>query len=191
MIAGQIAKLCPGVDPALPSLYSLKRHALRSRKGKTPRNPDAIFDLEIPQEYQKDCTGKNFLQYDSGKDRGPTRVLIFASEEGLHALGRGSIWLMDGTFNVAPCLFYQLYTICVVQEDNRCFPCVYCLLKSKGSSTYVEVLNVVKNRLPVMRVELVVIDYEQAVLKALTKVFPGVQIRGCRFHFCQAIWRKI
>ncbi|XP_003740695.1 uncharacterized protein LOC100903596 [Galendromus occidentalis] len=33
--------------------------------------------------------------------------------------------------------------------------------------------------------------YEVAALKAIEQVFPTAAIRGCAFHFCQAVWRNV
>lgn len=35
------------------------------------------------------------------------------------------------------------------------------------------------------------IDFETGLINALRQEFPGAQIRGCYFHFCQAIFRKV
>lgn len=35
-----------------------------------------------------------------------------------------------------------------------------------------------------------VLDFETAAHNAIKEVFPGIQTKGCFFHFTQAIWRK-
>jgi hypothetical protein len=35
------------------------------------------------------------------------------------------------------------------------------------------------------------LDFEIAAHNAVQKIFTGVKIKGCRFHFDQALWRKI
>ncbi len=35
------------------------------------------------------------------------------------------------------------------------------------------------------------IDFETAMISAINDTFPQARVRGCLFHFCQAIWRKV
>ena len=34
-------------------------------------------------------------------------------------------------------------------------------------------------------------DFEQGAIGAFTEEFPGIEVKGCHFHFTQAIWRRI
>ena len=34
-------------------------------------------------------------------------------------------------------------------------------------------------------------DFEKAVWSALRQTLPGVQLKGCSFHWTQALWRKV
>ena len=35
------------------------------------------------------------------------------------------------------------------------------------------------------------IDFEAGMLKAIERVFPDSEVKGCLFHFTQAVWRKV
>ena len=37
----------------------------------------------------------------------------------------------------------------------------------------------------------VFVDFEEGAIRAFKEEFPGVQVKGCHFHFTQCIWRKI
>ena len=50
-----------------------------------------------------------------------------------------------------------------------------------------QVLRCLLERLGRVDVEGVVLDFEQAV----REVFPGVEIKGCAFHWAQAVWRHV
>ena len=40
-------------------------------------------------------------------------------------------------------------------------------------------------------VQVAVADFEKGIWKGLQIVLPGVAVRGCNFHFTQAVWRRI
>ena len=35
------------------------------------------------------------------------------------------------------------------------------------------------------------VDFEAALMAAITDEFPAADLHGCYFHFTQAVWRKI
>ena len=37
----------------------------------------------------------------------------------------------------------------------------------------------------------VLLDFEKAVWLAMRSVLPNVQLKGCAFHWTQALWRKV
>jgi len=41
------------------------------------------------------------------------------------------------------------------------------------------------------RVSICVADFEKAAWKAFRQVYPEISMKGCVFHFTQAIWRKV
>ncbi|XP_003369569.1 conserved hypothetical protein [Trichinella spiralis] len=43
----------------------------------------------------------------------------------------------------------------------------------------------------VLQPQTVICDFETALIPALQGTFPGVNIQGCYFHFCQAVMRKV
>ncbi len=61
-------------------------------------------------------SGKNFLLRDSGVDQ-LGRILIFGTDDNLALLKNNEIWYGDGTFSVAPDLFYQMYTLNIIIKN--------------------------------------------------------------------------
>ncbi|KRY06582.1 hypothetical protein T12_3131, partial [Trichinella patagoniensis] len=88
-------------------------------------------------------------------------ILIFCTEENLSILSEHSVWSMDGTFKIVPEWYQQMFTI------------------------HAAVLGVV------LQPQTVICDFETALIPALQGTFPGVNIQGCYFHFCQAVLRKV
>ena len=64
----------------------------------------------IPQEYCVTTLGDRFLLNDSGPGD-PNRLIIFATDDGLDVLRTSDHWFADGTFEVSPAVFFQVYPI--------------------------------------------------------------------------------
>ncbi|KAF0313020.1 hypothetical protein FJT64_016352 [Amphibalanus amphitrite] len=121
-------------------------------------------------------------------------MLIFASDWGLRNLSQSPHWGADGTFQVAPGIFTQLYTVHATVHD-RIVPCAYALLPNKSRNTYVRMFLALRERL-LLRYPgtdltgTVITDLEMAALQAFEEVFPEKERSLCFFHFSQAVWRK-
>ena len=58
--------------------------------------------------------------------------------------------------------------------------------------TLLQVLKTILDPLPIAPdVQQVTLDFEMAMWAALRIILPDVQIKGCVFHWTQAIWRKV
>lgn len=55
----------------------------------------------------------------------------------------------------------------------------------KKAETYEEIFGALLSLKPELKPEHVLIDFEQAAIKALRKMFPDAIIHGCNFHFAQ------
>ena len=120
----------------LPTVSSLRRsirHA-REKENSDPSVPLSLSELTIPPQYQNTAKGDKFLLYDSKDD---DRVLIFGTKKNLELLSNSTTWMMDGTFQTVPALFYQLYTIHGEIRDAY-FPLVFGLLPKKSEAIYVK-----------------------------------------------------
>lgn len=115
---------------------------------------------------------------------------------------RAEIVYMDGTFKCVPSVFYQLYTMhCKLGGTNgQMFPIIYALLPSKTQATYRRLFQKLKEKAIehglIFNPKLFQIDYEIAVINAINLEFPPehpneIRVRGCLFHYTQAIWRKV
>ena len=57
---------------------------------------------------------------------------------------------------------------------------------------YFQVLQAVKSALPrEANVTTIVADFEAAFWRAVQEEMPHCQLRGCVFHWTQAVWRKV
>lgn len=109
-----IAKACDGqagpVLARLPNIPLITRTIQRVRGSiSNISNPKSLLELEFDDESKKLANGDNFLLYDSGPRE--DRIVIFGTRKNLSILSQCEFISMDGTFNIAPMLFEQLYTI--------------------------------------------------------------------------------
>ncbi|KAI5722060.1 hypothetical protein M8J76_003126 [Diaphorina citri] len=76
----------------------------------------------------------------------------------------------------------------VVERATSCanvYPVVYALMTSRTSTGYQAVLNyVVRPPASLMA------DFEPALRSVFTRLWPGIDIKGCWFHYTQALWKR-
>ena len=96
---------------------------------------------------------------------------------------------MDGTFDIVPSLFTQLYTI-HVELFKGVFPVVFGLLPDKSGFTYDRMFKKIREALETVPFEEasaddvlqkpynIIVDYERAVMNSITKIFPRTKIQG-------------
>ena len=102
---------------------------------------------------------------------------------------------MDGTFNVAPLLFTQLYVIRVPLGESA-VTYRYAFLPNKYQSTYEELFTAIQDRSTELSFQAdpttITLDFEQAVINVVMSSFgTQVNVHGCFYHLTQATWRKI
>ena len=137
VVAAAVANLSQAGQGALPDIRYMKRTVQRVRvaTAAVPPNPGRLTDLVIPGEYtyyeKNPGVFEDFLQHDSGPASGDDRMLIFSTERNLDILSHATDWAMDGTFDAAPMLFTQVYSIHATFME-RTLPLVYALLPNKN-----------------------------------------------------------
>jgi len=137
----------------------------------------------------KTANDENFVLYDSGVGDN-NRILIFGTMQNLSILSTCRTWLADGTFDTAPSLFSQIYTIHGIKHGHT-FPLVYALLPDKTQATYARMVHALKTLKPTLDPGLILVDYEKAAINVFEMEFPRARIQGCFFHLCQAVMRHI
>jgi len=127
------------------------------------------------------------------------RSLIFAKKDQLKLLHRALLWTCDGTHELVKEPYSQLFTIQAFIRCNgniRLVPFVFAVMTSHTTVAYQEVFEAILNAFPPEwgppKVKEVICDFEAAIWVALRKVFgEEFVIRGCFFHWTQAIERHI
>ena len=100
---------------------------------------------------------------------------------------------MDGTFQTAPSLFAQIYTI-HSEVNGQYFPLVISLLPDKQEITYRRMLTKLQveagNLNLAFAPQVVHCDFEMAAINAV-RAEVGVEPTGCLFHFTQSVFRHV
>lgn len=94
-----------------------------------PPLPQSREDVTIEGRWQKTLSGEQFLL------RQEDDIHVFATTESLHLLAIAEAIYVDGTFEICPRLFYQVFTINAFVHGQQ-FPLVYGLLPGKSRETY-------------------------------------------------------
>ena len=170
---------------------SIRRHRLQLHSS------SSLQQLTISPEFAAtlDEDPQPFLFYDNGPDA-RTRVIAFATEDNLRHLATADTLYMDGTFDTAPPLFKQIFTI-RVPFGNTHITVVYSLLQKKTQQAYEELFQAVIdkcNNLGIaVKITKVVADFEDGLLRATSAAVFGRQVdhQGCFYHLTQATWRRI
>ncbi|KAI6654464.1 hypothetical protein LOD99_860 [Oopsacas minuta] len=78
----------------------------------------------------------------------------------------------------------------IVDVGRHAIPAIHCLLTNKDDELYVAVIQKIRELVPQLEPDCAMSDWEQAARNAVKRVYPGIRVNGCWFHYTQAIWRK-
>lgn len=155
-------QIVPGVAGEMPSVHHLKHtiRRVRTHNQCALPIPKTMSDLKIADEYTKTMKGEQFLIFDNGASQ--DRILIFSTENNLKLMDQSTNWLVDGTFKTVPSLFYQLFTIHVLiqQDDQTVSPTIYALLTDKSQLTYTRFFKYLLEIKPSLNPTSVIMDFE-------------------------------
>lgn len=185
VVASELLTLSPDVMARLPKNSSMERAVRRERKkAHAPQANPQSRNFPIPEQF------RDFILFDSGEDD-EMRILAMGKWELVECL-RGAEWFGDGTFQVVPLLFFQLYTL-HARVGNNYPPCIYFLLPNKTNATYRRMIQAVMNLFEneELQPQRVLLDFEQAAISAFREEFPNSEISGCFFHLSQSVIRHV
>lgn len=91
---------------------------------------------------------------------------------------------------MCPKIFQQSYSLHAV-IDGKCIPLVFALLSDKTEKTYVFLLNLLKSALGDISDGIIMVDFEKAMMNAISCVFDQFSLMNCFFHLCQSVQKRI
>ena len=186
----------------MPSDKAMRQAIHRQRKKDFPTEPRTKGEILLPESLVNTVAEENFVLFDTfdpddlaaGPDEGDDRILAFGTRRNLEHLSKCRQWFLDGTFKSCPQLFAQLYTINGLNDETT-FPFVYGLLPSKSLITYETFFRELKAAAQAHGMQLqplhIMLDFEQAAVRATTEAFPGANVHACLFHLGQNIYRRV
>lgn len=173
---------------SLPQPIALARAANRHRHQLHPEDPKIINFTLSHEHLPNGFLHRNILADDC-------RHLIFATGHMLDLLARVKCWYLDATIKVVKQSFVQLYSIhAFIRHGPACkqILLVFVLISRRRTTDHNLVLNQVCDILPnIPVVTRMVMNFEQALWVSIPSIFPEVCLKGCVFHWVQAVWRKI
>ena len=179
------------IAAAMPPLEQIKSSLYAHRRMRLPPLPSSRENICLQGEWTKTASGDDFLIADDGDE---DRVLIFATDDNIRQLCRADTVYGDGTFQTCPRLFYQIFTLHIFCHGKQ-HPVLYALLPNKRRDTYQRMLTMVQQKATSLGTVLdppaFLADFELAIKQAVQLAFPTAEYKGCYFHFCQALMRKV
>lgn len=185
VLAAELQNVSETSIVSLPCLNNVRRNIRRHRENDNDMPPvPASREVmpPLPDVLQRTERGDRFLLFDSGVGD-VNRMIIFATDNAISLLAENPHWFMDGTFKVCPEIFFQVYTVhCLL--NNQTFPCVFALLPNKTEESYnrflSEVLNAVRN--VGNEPDDILVDFERAALNAINNQLNQIQVRYFKAH---------
>ena len=179
----------PAEDDLLePQLRSCRSQMYRARRKNLPQLPATRSDIELEGQWATTNDNQRFLLH---KD---DDMIVLATDDNLEKLASAETVFMDGTFRVAPRQFTQLFSLHIIYLGFF-IPVLYALLKDKSRDTYYSLFATVRRKMAeqdlILNPPTLMLDFESGVLPTLRQHFPNATVKGCNFHFTQAIWRRV
>ena len=176
---------------ATPSFAAVKSRLYNERRKLLPPLPTSRASITLEGSWTQTVNGNPFLLANDGVDE---KILVFTTDENLTQLSQSQEVFVDGTFAVAPSLFAQMYTM-HIRFLGQMIPVVFALLPDKRRDTYNRLFDIVSRLCQERNLQFspqcIQTDFEMAAMQAVRTSFMGAQTRGCFFHYCQSLWRKV
>ena len=101
----------------------------------------------------------------------------------------GCTLIGDGTYSVVPKIYKQLYT-CHVVLGSVAIPNLFVLSHNRPKELYNVVFKYLKDVIH-CNPSIFMSDFEKAARSAIADVFPGILVKGCHFHYVQALIKNM
>jgi hypothetical protein len=165
-----------------------------------------VMEMELDDKYTKTETAEDFLVYKGPVDESDpdSKCMLFYQSAIQRDIARHCAKLeSDGTFKTAPAPFKdgqggsrQIVTTFAELKTNVVVPVAFALLPDKKSESYQKMWELFHSRITCdgtvqPAFTSLGLDFEVGPKNEFVKLFPGVDITGCFFHWRQALRRQL
>ncbi|KAL0880256.1 hypothetical protein ABMA27_002713 [Loxostege sticticalis] len=171
-----------------PEFNSVKHRLYTARNeyaGVTKMNFKKFHEVQVPLQHRNLVLAEYYYE--------DTTILVFCMEEDRAKIEQTKEIFGDATFNCSPPPFLQLFTIHAelgsTASTTNTKPIIYALLSDKKTETYTALFNILKSQFPNWEPIKYHCDFELGAINSIYKVFPNIEIKGCYYHWQQAMWR--
>ncbi|KAL7298898.1 hypothetical protein TKK_0008005 [Trichogramma kaykai] len=147
--------------------------------------------LEYPEVLTyNNGSNKQSLTADFISSSSQSHHLVFYDKHLMAEFDNNNDMFADATFKICPNVkgVSQVLTV-MCKKLNTTVPCMWVFMTRKTTKAYIAIWTFVKKKFPSFKPFRVTCDYEKAFMKSVRKAFKA-HVRGCYFHFAQAIVRK-
>ena len=160
----------------------------RFRENGSSWGSEVTLDGGLPTTVHGGGTVPLGVDGDGGED------IALASNIRLQKLSIAKTFYVDVMFYSAPRILYQIISIHAFVMGVM-MPLVFGFLPNKSTSMYMRFLTLVENNAAALRFIVqplrLMMHFELGRMNAQSTVFPGVQVKGCYFHYSQCLYRKL
>ncbi len=173
-----------GAKVSFTKMASIMYKRQRLSTPKVPQTPNDFVDL-LEQHPELGQCQMGIIRSD-----GDVESVIFSSQKLLTALQESQKFEFDGTFYVCPAIFAQIFTL-FAEKEGHSFPCLVVLMTNRRQEAYTRLLDKLTEMIPDFQPTEAMADFETASRNAVLAKWPAVVLRGCFFHFSQAVMRQL
>ncbi|KAF0464707.1 hypothetical protein F8M41_026445 [Gigaspora margarita] len=180
----------------LPSYNAIRQTIQRVHHLDLPTELLTLDSFVIPNYMKQTLKGSDFLISNTTVNQ--SRILMFTTADNFCHLNHSPYWIMDGTFKTVPNIFKQLYTIhdCIGgNENSRIMPLVFSLMTEKSMESYRRLfqglIDFAEEHNIDLSPQIVLTDFEVAIINAVQSEFDNVRNKGYHFHFIQSVYHRI
>lgn len=183
-----------------PNIPNFQRKVNRHRQQASDLEPTDVKDIQIPEHLKTfsvhgGAEPERLVWANERCERGS--IILLSTERFLRSLFGALFILIDATFRSCPKLFYavkgELLMYHTLNSNHQIITLAYFLVPGKSKKVYDHCHSILLRIASEFRIKIswesAITDFELALQKSLMSNFHKIRLKGCYFHFSQAIVR--